>query len=292
MVWKLLTRPNALIACPDYKRSAHTPLNRTKLIRNGSPGELSINARMKIKSAIRWLIASSDAKEVYEKKHKKKVKYLVSAATLTFADNMQDDNKARQILSKWLEMASYRWDAKQWVWKAEAQERGAIHFHLVFNVYIPYAELNFTWNRALTKAGLKLTSKNGTDIHAVLNCKSLEGYLVDYLTNKEKSKDRRKIKGRLWGCSRDLAQAGKRYMLLDADELVSLSNELHRYSLRQNIEAKGEEVPEFLNMIGYWMLPLTYYKDLPECDIKTTYFEEIAALKVRQQKQFFPPAYS
>lgn len=180
-VWKLMCRPNALVAsfCNDKRHNeAWKPVR--KLTQNTSPGTLSPNARRKIKQAIRWLVASAETKKVYEKKHKRLVDWKINFATLTFHKNLQDDYLARKILSSWIEVAKYRWQINSYIWKAEPQERGAIHFHLSFNQYIPHRELNYTWNRACNKHGLNQAWDNSTDIHADENISSTEAYLTDY----------------------------------------------------------------------------------------------------------------
>lgn len=292
MAWKLLTRPNALIACyADTKRTISV-WPRQKLTRNNSPGILSPNARRKLKQSIRWLIACSETKMVYEKKWKKKVPWKINAVTLTFHENMQDDNKARALLSQWLEMAKYRFELHQYVWKAEPQQRGAIHFHLTTNVYIPHAELRYTWNRLLRKQGLNNVEDNSTDVHAVVTAKNLEAYLTDYLMNEEKHSGRRKINGRLWGCSRDIAQAGKKFCVISKEEFMSVADEFHQYSLYEKIKREGKEPPAFLQFMGYWILPDNFYHSLPQCELKQLWEEEITTLKQKQQKTLFPPQIS
>lgn len=288
MSWKLLCRPNALLAC--HVRQYHKDINWRKKpeFKNLSPGSLSENARRKLKQSIRWLIACSDTKKVYEKRFKKRVEWKINLGTLTFKENLQDDNKARKILSQWLEMAKYRFEMKQYVWKAEPQERGAIHFHFMTNVYIPFAELNYTWNRLLCKHGFDNQNANGTDIHAVTEANNLEAYLTNYMMNEKKHEGRRLIKGRLWGCSHDISQAGKKYLFIDKEELQSISAELEKYSLYEKIKREGKEPPQFLTYNGYWILPSNYYESLPQCSLKEQWIEEISKLRQKQQKELFP----
>lgn len=285
--WKLMCRPNALIAC--YSNKKHDINWRKKPTRQFIwPGRLSTNARRKLKQSIRWLIACSTTKQVFEKRYNKKVDWKINLATLTFHENLQDDNQGRKLLSQWLEMAKYRFELKQYVWKAEPQERGAIHFHLMTNVYIPHSELNYTWNRLLRKNKLNNIDDNSTDIHAVTEAKNLEAYLTDYMLNDEKHAGRRPIQGRLWGCSHGISQAGKKFLLISKEELQAISEDLQQYSLAAKIKAQGKEPPEFLKFTGYWILPDNYYKQLPDCELKQQWLEEITALKQKQQKELFP----
>lgn len=286
--WLIRTKPRRLIASFDCKRKQGGLNWRKKPERAEHNGKLSPNANRKLKQAIRWLSAAATEKEVYEKKQKRKVKYKVALATLTFKENMQDDNKARKILSQWLEMAKHRFELFNYVWKAEPQERGAIHFHLILPIYIPYKELRYTWNRLLKKHGLEQDNANSTDIHAVTNAKNLEAYLAAYMTNEDKHEGRRPIKGRLWGCSQALTKAGREFLLIDKDELTAMTAELHEYSLEHKLMKEGKEIPEFLKYNGLWIVPDDYFDKLPKCELKDLYFKQIEEINTRQKRQYFP----
>lgn len=286
--WLLRTKPNRLIASFDCKRANNSLNWRKKPTKKPHDGKLSPNAARKLKQAIRWLSAAAEEKEVYEKKQKRKVKYKVSIATLTFADNMQDDNRARKLLSMWLDMAKHRFELYNYVWKAEPQERGAIHFHLILPIYIPWKELQFTWNRLLTKHGYHQLNANSTDIHAVTNAKNLEAYLASYMTDESKHEGRRQINGRLWGCSQALSKAGRDYLLVDKDELTSITEELKPYALETILEREGKEIPEFLRYNGLWILPDDYFNKLPECELKKIYFNQITEIQTRQKRLYYP----
>lgn len=207
-----------------------------------------------MKRAIQWLIACSEFKETWEKRKHALVRWRVNHCCLTFHENLKDDNWARKILSSWLEVAKYRWDVRQYVWKAEPQERGAIHFHLTTNKYMPHEEVRYTWNRALRKHKLANINDNSIDVHAVVEENDMLKYFSDYLTDKEKHDGRRKIKGRLWGSSQDLASAGSEYIAIDDTEILSIENELLAFSLEQEFRKKGKEIPKFLEHVIYWRI--------------------------------------
>lgn len=106
--------------------------------------------------------------------------------------------------------------------------------------------------------------------------------------NEDKHAGRRPIKGKLWGCSHNLSQAGKKYLLINKEELTSISSELHDYSLEQIYLRKNQTPPEFLNYTGYWILPTDYYKNLPDCELKQQMLSELQALKpIKNQQMFF-----
>ncbi len=256
---------------------------RTKTIE----GKLSINAARKIKNAIRWLIASSDWKMTYEKSRKKKVGWKINMCTLTFHENLQDDNKARKLLSQWLEMAKYRWELQHYIWKAEPQERGAIHFHLTTGIYIPHTEIKYTWNRLLSKHGLNSVEDNSTDIHAIVNVKSHENYLSEYFLNEKKHEGRRKIKGRLWGCSHGLSQAGKQYVSLTEDDSKAFQYDARKESLYNKIVSEHKQPPAFLKWVDVYLTGEKYYQSLEECELKKMYNSELEKLRTKKRQYEF-----
>lgn len=273
-MWKLKVTPTSVFAfrCYDGKRTKD--LNFRK--RDVSSSDLSVNSSRKMKRAIQWLIACSEVKQVWEKKFQSMVNYRVNHCTLTFHENLKDDKLARNILSSWLEVAKYRWDVQQYVWKAEPQERGAIHFHLTTNRYMPHEEVRFTWNRALRKHKLANITDNSIDVHAVLEEQDLLKYFSDYLTDKEKHEGRRKIKGRLWGCSQDLSSAGSDYIALDDQEVDALEAEFSKHSLQRIIKAEGKEIPDFLRSVSFWCLSPSEAGG----EISELYQRQLSSLKV------------
>lgn len=280
MGYKVITRPCNIVGF-KARDSYHQPLDRWRKQRTSSPGTISLNSKRKIKSAIRWLVASATTKQVYEKQHQAKVNWKINCITLTFHENLQDDALARKILSEWLEVAKYRWQMYNYVWKAEPQERGAIHFHLCSQVYVPHAELRYTWNRALRKRKLNNINDNSTDVHAVTHARNLESYLCDYLINEKKHDGRRLIKGKLWGCNQALARAGKQYVYMDDWDYQALQNDLQHYEIGKQIQSEGRYLPEWLKFIDLWnikpsALPLGLMNEITQL-----YNSEIATLQAR-----------
>lgn len=291
--YKLGVRPFGAIAFSAQNLKRHNDItSRRKPMpkQNTSPDGLSPNARRKLTYAIKWLTIAAEEKEVYEKKRKSLVKWKINMITLTFQENMQDDKLARLLLSKWLEMAAHRFNVNSYVWKAEPQKRGSIHFHLITDVYIPHKELRYTWNRLLRKHGLGNVKNNSTDVHAIINVGNLVGYLVEYLCNKSKHDGRRKITGKLWGCSHALSSAGKSYALIDEIELQELQNGWAEYDLYNILRARGASPPDHLRFLNLWYLPEEFFAQLPPCDLKSQFMEELSLLRPNKKfsKELFP----
>ncbi len=264
-------RPTSIISIPNRRGSViHKPRNAVR--QAPANGVLSVNARRKLKSAMRWLIACSTVKQCYEKDKKSIVDYRVNMCTLTFKKNMQDDDFARVLLGMWLDMAKHKWALERYVWKAEAQERGAIHFHLCTGVYLPHAEVCYTWNRLLYRNGIRQVNANSTDVHAVTDEYNVEAYLTDYLLNSDKSAGRRLIQGRLWGCDRKLSQAGKFSEFFDQYDREGLYQMLQHKHLRHKVALP------FLKFMDYYIMNEHDWQLMPDGVIKRLYMAELAKL--------------
>lgn len=120
---------------------------------------------------------------------------------------------------------------KSYIWKAELQERGQLHYHITSNTFMHFAEVNRVWNGIQFRRGWldEYRSEHGhtnapsTDIKAVYKSKNIGAELTKYLakTGKKDVSDygfactifEPHINGKVWDCSNDLKV--KRY----SDEL-------------------------------------------------------------------------
>jgi hypothetical protein len=127
-----------------------------------------------------------------------------------------------------------------YIWKAELQKRGQLHYHITTDRFVGYEEIRAKWNELQYKAGYLESfhrkfghyNPNGTDVHAVYKeTKDIVGYLKkkimseykkrDYQAKKEQrnenkaiiseyTKDlqnKKTIGGKVWDCSLNLKQS-------------------------------------------------------------------------------------
>lgn len=95
-----------------------------------------------------------------------------------------------------------------YVWKAELQKRGQIHYHVLSNVFMPWQSIRDTWNNLQRKAGYldgfyhrnKHLIANSTDVHSVQNVDNVAAYVMKYLSKDQKAV----ICGKTWDCSKVL----------------------------------------------------------------------------------------
>lgn len=177
-------------------------VNRTK-------GTLSRISASKLRYSINLLTAIAKPKRVYCKTSSKNAIFKVNFITLTLSSKQvhSDNFIKRYMLHGWLKEMKRRIQLVNYVWKAEAQQNGNIHFHITTDKYIDYSVIRDAWNLVQSRYGYISSflavnghdNPNSTDVHSVKNIDNLAGYLVKYMC--KDTAERRKITGSLWGCS-------------------------------------------------------------------------------------------
>lgn len=169
---------------------------------------LSKKASGRLKDAIRLLIDCSDFKSVYSDKTKSWWRFKNNFVTLTLPSQQvhTDLEIHTKVFVEFIRAWKRRDNNLLYVWKAETQENGNLHYHLITNSYMHHVELRRLWNHYCNKLGYldRSNSKdpNSTDIHAVKGSKNLIAYAIKYMSKKEEG--RRVPTIRKWYCSKAL----------------------------------------------------------------------------------------
>jgi len=132
------------------------PLSSTFLnsSRQGN-GYLSYQAKKRLKLAIEYFLhlnkpvngKSGNSGQNYDKK--------ITFITLTL-QSMQihtDNEIKKECLNQFLIELSRYHKVTQYVWRAEYQKNGNIHFHILANNYVVWTDVRNRWNRILNKLG-------------------------------------------------------------------------------------------------------------------------------------------
>jgi hypothetical protein len=144
----------------------------------------------------------------FSKINSKENPYL-SFCTLTLpVKQMHTDKALRKCLVRFIENLTKSHGVEHYVWKAEPQQNGNIHFHIVFDRFIDKTTIRKLWNSQIQKLGyinkyqsIKNTNTQppSTEIKSLRKIHDIQSYIGKYLTKKEEGK--RKIIGKLWGAS-------------------------------------------------------------------------------------------
>jgi hypothetical protein len=166
------------------------------LLDNSTHGKLSSSATKKAKKAIKYLLLQSNSKKVYNPKFRTTFDFKVNFITLTLASKQVHTHQAikAKLLNQFLIEAKKKWNLTNYVWRAEQQKNGNLHFHILSDKFIPYNELRDCWNRIQNKLGyidrFKKTehkrSPNSTDIHSLRKINNVYQYVTKYMTKIQK----------------------------------------------------------------------------------------------------------
>jgi hypothetical protein len=128
---------------------------REKLSRDGYSGNLSQKAKSKVRRYVQnWLQAKvtaggdawADQQDVARK---------VCFVTLTLpAQQTHTDNEIKRLaLMPFIQKLKRQHGVREYLWRAEPQKTGQLHFHLLVDVFIPHRQVRKAWNDTLAPLG-------------------------------------------------------------------------------------------------------------------------------------------
>lgn len=223
VITKFKIRDSSVVFYPSFElfdlcRGYHAN-SQENLLDNRVKGYLSPNSARRLRDMVLNWVNISKAVAARDSVHIDKI---LSFITLTLpADQMHSDLEIkRRALNRFLIWLQQKKGVTAFLWKAEPQENGNIHFHILVNKWIPWQEIRKYWNKVLDSLGYiqKFREKHGhgdpnsTDIHGLYKDKKgdsityLGAYLAKYIAKRGngEQKHARPIAGRLWGCSDNL----------------------------------------------------------------------------------------
>lgn len=168
-------KPGYATAYPIYLLDRKNSLFKKPPVRT-STRSLSADSRRLLMTAVNWLILFSPERQFYCDQRKRFIKFRINFITLTLAAAQSEDddyikNRLLQPFLKWL----IRKGASAYIWKAETQNNGNIHFHITTNIYVHWRDLRTKWNELQQDHGFLNSYQeqygsndpNSTDVHSV-----------------------------------------------------------------------------------------------------------------------------
>jgi hypothetical protein len=135
----------------ELKRVSKSFLNSS---RSGN-GVLSIQARKRLKLAIEYFLIINQPNNGKSGNTGRHYDNKITFITLTLpSKQIHSDNEIKsKCLNQFLiEMAKYH-KVTNYIWRAEYQKNGNIHFHILANRYIYWNDIRNRWNRIVNKLG-------------------------------------------------------------------------------------------------------------------------------------------
>jgi hypothetical protein len=229
-LWYTSVSPSFGCTYPRFFRSKPRSVQHKNLEINKTKGKVSKSACKKIKNCFTWLLIISPLKIVFSKKENKKFTFKINFITLTLSGKQvhTDQYIKQHMLQPFLKWMKHNHKATSYIWKAEAQKNGNIHFHITTNKFIHWRAIRMKWNSLQQNHGYTctqdvsnpITDINSTDVHAVKNSKQIAMYMLKYFSKSEIGK--RPIDGMLWQASSNLNQSS-----LVIEETEEEFNQLH-----------------------------------------------------------------
>lgn len=137
------------ISCSRHSGTTCQPLN------NNHSGVVSCKAARRIRKAISWLNAISPWTMETNPTTKSALPFKLSFLTLTLcAPQMHTDQEIKyKMLHPWLTHMCRKYKIKSYLWRAEPQANGNIHFHFVCNKFMNLFVVRRSWNASLKRLG-------------------------------------------------------------------------------------------------------------------------------------------
>lgn len=122
---------------------------------NLTHGKISKIAGRKISRAVDYLCYLVPKRKYYHPGHGRTGSYLLNFITLTLSsEQIHSDNEIKSLmLQPFLDELRKKRKVSNYIWRAEKQENGSIHFHLVADRFIWWNDLRNMWNFYQQKLG-------------------------------------------------------------------------------------------------------------------------------------------
>jgi len=147
---------NRLEGLPRKSKIERMAMTKAMFARAAYEGLLNLSSIKRLKRAIDLIIAISKEKEATNFKTGQLFKFKVNFITLTLPamqGSITDKEIKRECLDVWLKSAKRVFKLNSYVWRAERQKNGNLHFHLITDCYMPFDQLRDSWNNRLERLG-------------------------------------------------------------------------------------------------------------------------------------------
>ena len=197
---------NPKYAVSYWKYRYAEPYRRNALSerKKGDRFTLSKQAKKSMNNCFAWLQIISEPKLVFSVREKKEFWFNLSFIDLTLPSVQvhSDEYIKKHMLSPFLKWLERSWSVHSYIWKAETQNNGNIHFHLTTDKFIHWKSIRAKWNRLCSAHGYCKVYQDGsndkgdsaTKIKAVINPNKISMYVASYCTKKDTFKSTKHYK--------------------------------------------------------------------------------------------------
>jgi hypothetical protein len=168
---------------------------------------MSDSARARIKRIIaNWNIAVHASQRIWQHGQGVKRRYFVMMTLTLPSRQIESDNDVKRLyLNNWLRKLHYNYPKMNYLWAAETQANGNIHFHVIGDHWIDKRWVQQTWNETLENGqyidlfAAKFGHRNppSTKVTGQKSMKDPALYITKYISKEE---GRRPVDGHCWYC--------------------------------------------------------------------------------------------
>jgi len=136
---------------PKKAKTESIPMPRN----NDTNGILSPSAKKNLRNCIGYLILRTQKKHKSLKNPFPNISKKIGFMTLTLPGKQKhsDQEIKSSCLNQFLIEINTIYKIEEYVWRAEKQKNGNIHFHLLINKFIKHEDIKKRWNRIINKLG-------------------------------------------------------------------------------------------------------------------------------------------
>ncbi len=196
-------------------------------------GYLSTRSQKKILSILQNWIDTIDYLNYINKKNNIPSNNQIIMITLTLSRPQQHDDQyiKRHLLNRFIIEIMREFTFVNYLWKAEPQKNGNIHFHILVDKYIPKNRLQIIWNNIQADFNyhdkINFSNENlglpSTRIESLNDKNDAIAYTAKYISKNENT---RAIGGRIWGCSRKLPKLEPITVVISRSDVMSIIDEV------------------------------------------------------------------
>lgn len=156
---------------------------------------LSKLSAKKVRRAVEWLYLFSELKRAPATETHKAFYFRLNFLTITLSSAQMHSDKyiTEHLLQPLLMWLKRKYNVNSYLWKAEIQNNGNIHYHITTNKFIDKIAVNRKWNSIQENHGYvkvhpvtkEVYNPPSTDIKAVKNESELGNYLGGYYSKKD-----------------------------------------------------------------------------------------------------------
>lgn len=176
-------------------------------------GKLTAGAKKRLTKAISLLVQGTRKRWILNPVNHRQQLHQLTFVTLTISDptiNITGKDAHKKLLSPFLDWMRKTKKVNTYVWKAELQKNGQLHYHITTPDFIHWRELRDKWNELQKRHGFLDAyfkkqghyDANSTDVHKVYKIKDVEAYLIKEIA--KGIQNAQGIGGKVWDCSENL----------------------------------------------------------------------------------------